>query len=110
MDLSVTHETRYGYTPAVEIAQHMAFLQPINTATQQVLQHTLEVTPEPAHRHNALDVFGNHRCFFSLQTPHEELGGEGAQPCADAAAGAARQQHHLGGHAGADALPQACGL
>ncbi len=73
MDLSVTHETRYGYAPAVEIAQHMAFLQPVNTATQQVLQHSLSVTPEPALRHHALDVFGNHRCFFSLQSPHDEL-------------------------------------
>jgi transglutaminase-like putative cysteine protease len=73
MDLQVTHDTHYRYTPAVETAQHMAFLQPVNTATQQVLQHTLAIHPEPVHRAHTQDVFGNHRCFFSLQAPHEEL-------------------------------------
>jgi transglutaminase-like putative cysteine protease len=73
MNLAITHETRYHYTPAVEIAQHMAFLQPVNTATQQVLHHELTVAPQPAHLDQAVDVFGNHRCFFSMQTPHEQL-------------------------------------
>ena len=73
MKLQVTHETRYDYVPAVETAQHMAYLQPVNTRHQQLLSHTLDISPPPAQIRHALDVFGNTRCFFSLQTPHTQL-------------------------------------
>ncbi|MDO9165635.1 MAG: transglutaminase family protein [Rhodoferax sp.] len=73
MKLQVTHETRYDYVPAVETAQHMAYLQPVNTRHQKLLSHTLDISPAPAQIRHALDVFGNTRCFFSLQTPHTEL-------------------------------------
>ena len=73
MKLQVTHETRYDYVPAVEIAQHMAYLQPVNTRHQQLLSHTLDISPPPAQIRHALDVFGNARCFFSLQIPHTQL-------------------------------------
>lgn len=73
MELSITHETRYDYTPAVETAQHVACLQPRDTACQTVLSHRLEVLPAPAQRSQARDVYGNHRAFFSLQAPHETL-------------------------------------
>ena len=73
MKLQVIHETRYEYLPAVETAQHMAYLQPLNCGEQQVLSHRLEIDPAPAQIRQALDVFGNQRCFFSLQTPHTVL-------------------------------------
>jgi len=72
MKLRVTHSTRYTYTPAVETAQHMAYLQPRTSAEQQLLQHALHIQPE-AQRHTTEDVYGNHRVFFSLQTPHTTL-------------------------------------
>ncbi len=73
MKLQITHETRYNYLPAVETAQHMAYLQPLNTRYQQLLSHNLHITPTPAQTRQTLDVFGNGRCFFSLQTPHTVL-------------------------------------
>ena len=73
MLLHVTHETHYRYSPAVETAQHVAYMQPRNHATQQVLEHTLVVNPQPAQLRSISDVYGNTRCFFSLQTPHEVL-------------------------------------
>lgn len=73
MKLRVTHETRYDYTPAVETAQHMAYLQPLNTRSQRLLEYTLQIDPMPAQISQTLDVFGNTRCFFSLQTPHTAL-------------------------------------
>jgi transglutaminase-like putative cysteine protease len=73
MHLQVTHETRYAYTPVVETAQHMAHLKPRNTATQQLLSHTLHISPEPAQQSEAMDVYGNTRTFFSLQNAHDEL-------------------------------------
>lgn len=73
MKLQVVHETRYDYDPAVETAQHMAFLKPLNTAHQRLVRHTLDISPVPAQISAALDVFGNERCFFSLQSPHTQL-------------------------------------
>jgi len=73
MRLQVTHSTRYDYQPAVETAQHMAYLQPLHTAQQQVLSHHLDIQPAPASLSRTADVYGNTRCFFSLQTPHRVL-------------------------------------
>jgi transglutaminase-like putative cysteine protease len=73
MLLQVTHETRYRYMPAVETAQHMAYMQPCNHAAQVVLDHALHVNPAPAQLRTLLDVYGNARCFFSLQVPHAVL-------------------------------------
>ena len=73
MQLSITHETHYEYAPPVEVAQHIACLQPRQTEAQQLLSHTLTITPVPSQRKNAIDVFGNHRTFLSLQIPHAEL-------------------------------------
>jgi transglutaminase-like putative cysteine protease len=73
MLLQVTHDTRYRYMPAVETAQHMAYMRPREHAAQSVLDHVLLINPPPAKMRNIADVYGNTRCFFSLQTPHEVL-------------------------------------
>jgi transglutaminase-like putative cysteine protease len=73
MLLQVTHETSYRYRPAVETAQHMAYMEPREHAAQWLLEHALHVNPAPAQMRTARDVFGNARCFFSLQVPHAVL-------------------------------------
>jgi transglutaminase-like putative cysteine protease len=73
MDLRITHETRYDYSPAVETAQHMVHLRPLDTPYQQRISHTLDVFPTPAQRSQTPDVYGNLRTFFSLQIPHTTL-------------------------------------
>jgi transglutaminase-like putative cysteine protease len=73
MDLRITHETVYDYTPAVETAQHMAYLQPLNTRCQTLLSHRLDVSPTPALLTQTIDLYGNHHTFFSLQSPHTQL-------------------------------------
>lgn len=73
MDLRITHETRYDYSPAVETAQHMAHLRPIDTACQRLLRHRLDIFPSPAQCTETPDVYGNVRTFFSLQAPHTAL-------------------------------------
>jgi transglutaminase-like putative cysteine protease len=57
----------------VETAQHMAYLRPLQTGTQRLLSHRLVVDPVPVHLSESLDVFGNLRTFFSLQTTHRHL-------------------------------------
>lgn len=73
MLVRVVHETRYDYVPAVEVAQHMAYLQPVSTATQHMLRHALEVEPPPNQQTPTLDVYGNTRTFISLQSGHARL-------------------------------------
>lgn len=73
MLLRIQHRTRYRYHGAIDMAQHMVHLQPVDTATQQVLEHALRIDPEPAARSEAIDVFGNQRTFFSLQSNHSAL-------------------------------------
>lgn len=73
MQLYITHETCYDYVPVVDIAQHMAYLQPLNTATQRLLSHTLSISPEPAQHTTVRDVYGNTRAFFALQAAHAQL-------------------------------------
>ena len=73
MRLHVTHETRYDYVPPVETAQHLAHLKPRETASQRLVSHALRITPEPAQRSEAPDVYGNTRAFFALESTHEEL-------------------------------------
>ncbi len=73
MLLNVRHETLYRYTPAVENAQHAVHLRPKNGPGQTVLQHALSISPQPAQQREGLDVYGNSKLFFSLQSPHDEL-------------------------------------
>ncbi len=73
MRLHVLHETTYDYAPLVKTAQHMAHLRPRDGAGQRLLRHALHVTPEPAQRSEATDAYGNWRCFFGLQSTHEQL-------------------------------------
>lgn len=73
MLLHVVHETAYDYAPAVRTAQHIAHLKPVDGALQALLQHTLAVLPAPAQQSHSVDVFGNTRTFFSLQSAHERL-------------------------------------
>ena len=73
MLLQVSHDTRYRYRPTVETAQHMAYMQPRSHASQTVLDFVLQISPTPAQMRSTDDVYGNTRCFFSLQMPHEVL-------------------------------------
>ena len=73
MRLRITHETVYDYAPAVETAQHMAYLCPRQLATQQLVSHSLQVQPTPSQISSTQDVFDNTRSFFSLQVPHTRL-------------------------------------
>ncbi|HSW18503.1 MAG TPA: transglutaminase family protein [Ramlibacter sp.] len=73
MLLRVTHETVYDYAPTVKSAQHMAHLRPAQTPHQRLLRHALTVTPTPAQLDETVDIYGNTRAFFGLQSAHETL-------------------------------------
>ena len=73
MLLRILHRTRYRYHGAIDMAQHMVHLRPVDTASQEVLSHELRIDPNPAARSETTDVFGNQRTFFSLQSTHNML-------------------------------------
>ena len=73
MLLHVIHETAYDYVPTVRTAQHMAHLKPASSGGQKLLQHRLAVDPAPARQSESVDVYGNTRIFFSLQSSHDAL-------------------------------------
>ena len=72
--LEVVHATRYAYASPVEVAHHIACLQPLQQQGLQMLRsHTLDIVPAPAERRVQLDAFGNHRSLFAYAAPHEAL-------------------------------------
>ena len=73
MLLQLIHETSYHYTPAVENADHVLHLSPPSNAAQTVLQHQLDISPQPSDLRESVDSFGNRRSFFALQGTHEHL-------------------------------------
>ena len=73
MKLQVTHHTSYAYSPAVETAQHMACLKPVDSSCQSLLAYKLEIGPTPSQQLTQRDVFHNEQTFFSLQSPHDTL-------------------------------------
>jgi transglutaminase-like putative cysteine protease len=72
MRLSITHDTRYRYSPAVQTAQHVAHLQAANTPCQTIIHHAMQLEPVATVQHH-IDAFLNHRAYWALTHPHEGL-------------------------------------
>ncbi|MDE2371574.1 MAG: transglutaminase family protein [Burkholderiales bacterium] len=71
--LEVTHDTRYDYAAPVSLAHHLAHLQPLADAHQELLAFDLEISPEPALLRLRHDAQGNAERHFSLEQPHRRL-------------------------------------
>ena len=73
MLLDLHHETRYDYTAPVTLAHHLAHLQPLQDAYQQLLSFDLAVEPAPSQRRDSIDDMGNAQRHFSLVQAHHRL-------------------------------------
>ena len=73
MNLQIEHETRYDYSPVVEVAQHLCHLRPTGGSGQTLLSHRLFITPTPDTQTQSTDTYGNAVNYFSLQSPHSQL-------------------------------------
>ena len=69
----VEHETRYEHPHAVSTSQHVAWLTPRSLPYQQVLSHTLQISPEPAGVQSRTDYYGNRVHQFTVLTPYTTL-------------------------------------
>lgn len=70
---SVRHETRYGYSAAVDLGLHLLRLTPLNSARQRLLEHVLTIVPEPAARSMFVDHFGNVVHHVSVEATHDHF-------------------------------------
>ena len=73
MRLRITHDTRFEYDPAVQTALHVAHLVPPHTRCQQRTESHLAIEPTPATLNESLDIYGNVRAFFEIDSPHDHL-------------------------------------
>ena len=71
--LAVEHVTRYTYATSVDMAQHLAYLRPLEDAGQQVESFTLAIEPPPSYVHEERDCFGNTRIAFTVTAAHRGL-------------------------------------
>lgn len=69
----VRHVTRYRYEEDVTASFERAMLRPRETPQQRVLEHAIEITPEPDRLDESLDAFGNYTHYVEISTPHTEL-------------------------------------
>ena len=70
MEYSVRHRTTYRYSQEVSHSRHLVHLAPRATATQQVKDFKLLVTPATAVRTSRRDYFGNSTEWLALYEPH----------------------------------------
>ncbi len=73
MQLEVSHETHYRYEAPVSLAHHLAHLQPLQDAHQQLLAFDLDIEPPPSQRSDSQDAMGNTQRHFSLAQLHSHL-------------------------------------
>jgi transglutaminase-like putative cysteine protease len=71
--LDVEHRTAYRYASPVSLAHHLAHLQPLADAHQQLLAFELETDPQPATLQADVDAFGNVQHLFSVAQPHDAM-------------------------------------
>jgi transglutaminase-like putative cysteine protease len=71
--LDVEHITHYSYAASVELAHHLAYLQPQDGPGQRLEAFKLEIDPAPTHRRSETDRFGNQRLAFTLAGAHRAL-------------------------------------
>ena len=69
----VLHDTHYRYTEPVSLAQQQAHLWPRECPWQRCLDRHLTVTPQPCHRLDGQDAFGNPLTRLAFERPHEQL-------------------------------------
>lgn len=73
MIFEVSHKTTYHYTAPVAQANHLVHLAPRPHERQQVIQHSIKVSPSPATRNDFTDYFGNPASTIAIESSHSEL-------------------------------------
>jgi transglutaminase-like putative cysteine protease len=73
MIYDVRQSTTYAYASPVAHARHVLRQMPINRDRQRVHLAALQIIPEPQHRREGADFFGNRLTWIDLDAPHQAL-------------------------------------
>jgi transglutaminase-like putative cysteine protease len=73
MIYDVRQTTTCGYASPVAHARHVLRLTPVNREGQRVSVAALQIMPEPAHRREGQDFFGNRLTWVEIAEPHDTL-------------------------------------
>ncbi len=73
MIYDVRQTTTCVYASPVAHAHHVLRLMPINRPGQRVHVAALQIGPEPAHRREGKDFFGNRLTWIDVEEPHKTL-------------------------------------
>jgi len=69
----VRQTTTCSYARPVAHARHVLRLTPVSRDGERVHVAALQITPEPAHRREGQDFFGNRLTWIEINQPHETL-------------------------------------
>ena len=70
MIYDIRQTTTCDYASPVAHAHHVLRLTPINRAGQRVHVASLQIVPEPMHRREGQDFFGNRLTWIDVDEPH----------------------------------------
>ena len=73
MIYDVRQTTTCGYASPVAHARHVLRLTPVNRDGQRVHVAALQIVPEPVHRREGQDFFGNRLTWIEIEEPHDML-------------------------------------
>ena len=73
MIYDVRQSTSYVYASPVAHARHVLRQVPINRNGQRVHVAALQIGPEPQHRREGQDFFGNRLTWIDVDAPHQTL-------------------------------------
>ncbi|HEX4408138.1 MAG TPA: transglutaminase family protein [Xanthobacteraceae bacterium] len=73
MIYDVRQTTTCLYATPVSRARHVLRLTPVSRDGERVQVAALQIVPEPAHRREGQDFFGNRLTWIEVDTPHETL-------------------------------------
>jgi transglutaminase-like putative cysteine protease len=69
----IRQTTTCAYASPVAHARHVLRLTPINRNRQRVQVSALQIVPEPRHRREGQDFFGNRLTWIDIEEPHDTL-------------------------------------
>jgi transglutaminase-like putative cysteine protease len=73
MIYDVRQTTTCGYASPVAYARHVLRLTPVSREGERVQVAALQILPEPAHRREGQDFFGNRLTWLEVEEPHNML-------------------------------------
>ena len=73
MIYDVRQTTTCSYATPIAYARHVLRLTPVSRDGERVHVAALQILPEPAHRREGQDFFGNRLTWIDVDTPHEML-------------------------------------